>query len=202
MRESGWPIIGRVSILAGLAVGWVALVVLAPWLPVPLAGLVYLTGGGICHQIAERSFHLDGAQLPVCARCMGIAAGAAVGLSALRGLRRMSLRAPRAAASPRGMLLLALALNALTVWGVSNEVRAATGAVLGVAVALALWSALGPARAGGTVDYGRCPSPRRTAFALPDSPRSSVLRPGRCRAPVTSGSDAGARGSSSSSRCR
>src|SRR5438067_12965322 len=39
---------------------------------------VYLIGSIVCHQRPERSFHLWSAQLPVCARCTGIYAGAAV----------------------------------------------------------------------------------------------------------------------------
>jgi hypothetical protein len=40
--------------------------------------VVYAAGSVICHQRPERSFHLLGAQLPVCARCIGIYVGAAV----------------------------------------------------------------------------------------------------------------------------
>src|SRR5580658_9209119 len=43
-----------------------------------LALLVYAAGSVICHQRPERSFHLLGAQMPVCARCAGIYAGGAV----------------------------------------------------------------------------------------------------------------------------
>jgi len=168
-----------VAILAALAAAWVAVILLAPWLPVPVAGVVYLLGGRLCHQIAERSFHLDGAQLPVCARCLGVYVGAAVGLLVLPGPQRMdrtALRDPayvyreyvgRVPRSGPAVVLLALALNGVTmilestgVWAASNAVRATVGAVLGVAVALAI----------GTVDYEQWPSPRRITSALPDSP--------------------------------
>jgi hypothetical protein len=39
---------------------------------------VYAIGGVICHQLPERSYHLWTAQMPVCARCAGIYAGAAM----------------------------------------------------------------------------------------------------------------------------
>ncbi len=42
---------------------------------------VYGVGSLVCHQLAERSYHLWTAQMPVCARCTGIyfgAAGAAI----------------------------------------------------------------------------------------------------------------------------
>ena len=57
---------------------------------------VYAIGSLICHQLPERSFHLWGAQLPVCARCTGIYAGAA----RRRARRRASLR--RAGSARRG----------------------------------------------------------------------------------------------------
>ena len=39
---------------------------------------VYAVGSVVCHQLPERSFHLWAAQMPVCARCTGIYAGAAI----------------------------------------------------------------------------------------------------------------------------
>ena len=41
--------------------------------------LVYEAAGLICHQRPERSFHLAGIQLPVCARCLGLYASGAAG---------------------------------------------------------------------------------------------------------------------------
>ena len=45
--------------------------------------------GRVCHQRPERSFHVAGVQLPVCARCTGLyvsgAAGALAALARLRG---------------------------------------------------------------------------------------------------------------------
>ena len=48
-----------------------------------LAG-TYHAGSLVCHQLPERSFHIGGVQMPVCARCVGLYAGAALG--ALLGL--------------------------------------------------------------------------------------------------------------------
>ncbi len=68
--------------VAGACSAWGAAVVAAPlvagtW---PLAaGLVYAIGALICHQQPDRSFYVAGAQLPVCARCFGLYAGAALG---------------------------------------------------------------------------------------------------------------------------
>jgi len=137
-------------ILAVLASGWVTLVLLAPWLPVPLAGIVYLFGGRVCHQIAERSFFLDGAQLPVCARCLGTYAGAVVPLIYTNRARLAGgFRANPMRSLPQPALLGALALNGFTfavewsdLWHVSNAMRAAGGVALGVAVAFAIRQAL------------------------------------------------------------
>jgi uncharacterized membrane protein len=158
-----------------LASGWVASILFAPWLPVPVASMLYVFGGRICHQIAERSFFLDGAQLPICARCLGIHAGAAVGLLLLR--RRSC--APGALWNPAfvsRVLLPVLLLNLLTLEGSSNALRAGVGAMLGLAVALAIRQALrssprdtheGQQKRIDTIDE-ECPLPRRPPSALPE----------------------------------
>ena len=71
-------LLAPVAIVAVIA--WVTLVVTAPQLPSSLAAFIYAFGSLVCHQRPERSFHVAGAQLPVCARCLGIYAGAAFGL--------------------------------------------------------------------------------------------------------------------------
>jgi uncharacterized membrane protein len=68
--------------LPAAAALWVALIVAAPGLAQisgGLAALIYAVGSLICHQLPERSFHLAGAQLPVCARCLGLYVGGAAG---------------------------------------------------------------------------------------------------------------------------
>ena len=72
-----------IGMLAAAAVSWALLNALAPVLPVPVAAFLYGFGAVICHQISERSFHVDGAQLSVCARCLGIYAGFALGAVAM-----------------------------------------------------------------------------------------------------------------------
>src|SRR5688500_4076216 len=41
---------------------------------------VYAAGSVVCHQLPERSFLLDGRQLPVCARCTGLYLSGAAGV--------------------------------------------------------------------------------------------------------------------------
>ena len=70
--------------IALLAFAWLALLLASPFGPIPLAALTYGIGGFICHQMPERSFHLGGLQIPVCARCLGIYAGFALTAGAQR----------------------------------------------------------------------------------------------------------------------
>jgi uncharacterized membrane protein len=74
------PLLVALSALAGV---WA---ILAP----PLAPLdkADRVGYAICHQIQERSFFLDGRQLPMCARCTGTFLGATLGLTAILLRRR------------------------------------------------------------------------------------------------------------------
>ena len=156
------------ALLALTAVAWLALLICAPVFPVPIAGIVYALGSRLCHQRAERSFHLFAAQLPVCARCAGIYAGAATGsLLAVSG----SIRERLSALSPR-MLLVAGALPTLMTliaewsgaWTGGNDARAGAGVWLGVAVALVV------ARAAATLHYGGCVPRRPIASNRPFTP--------------------------------
>jgi uncharacterized membrane protein len=93
------------AFLAGLAFAalWAALILAAPFgvdrpshsVRVATA-LTYFGAGYICHQRPERSFHLHGRPLPVCARCTGLYLAAPFGLAAVMLMRR------RAAADDRG----------------------------------------------------------------------------------------------------
>jgi uncharacterized membrane protein len=101
---------------------------------------VYTLGGIICHQRPERTFHIGSIPLPVCARCTGIYAGAAIaGLIAFVLTRSAQSHHPNTS-----RLVLALAaLPALTTlifeWlsgqVPSNEVRALSGIMLGAGAA-------------------------------------------------------------------
>ena len=148
-------------------VAWLAWLIVAPLLPSPLAAVTYALGSFICHQRPERSFHLGIAQLPVCARCIGIYAGAA-----LASLGWALVRFDMAVAGRRGRWLFVLATmpTAITVavewagvWQPSNIVRAVAGLPLGAAASLVVIGALT------TLHYDECaqrrpivPAPRRT----------------------------------------
>ena len=132
--------------IALLAVGWLTLLIAAPRLPVVLAAVLYAAGSLICHQIPERSFHLDAFQLPVCARCLGLYAGGAVGSlgAALAGMGRTCApsRSLRKGLLYAATLLAALPTVASVVvewiagWPVSNVARATAGLPLGFVLGL------------------------------------------------------------------
>jgi uncharacterized membrane protein len=48
--------------------------------PPGILGKADALGYAVCHRIEERSFHVDGRQLPLCARCSGMYLGAVLGL--------------------------------------------------------------------------------------------------------------------------
>ena len=76
IAEACWLAIGLVvaAPLAAAAGGWAA-------------PLLYEIFAPVCHQIAERSFHLAGHPLAVCHRCFGFYAGFTLGLVVLALLR-------------------------------------------------------------------------------------------------------------------
>ena len=85
------------------ASAWAALIVLAPlWDAVPaspghgmratVAAIVRLAGAEVCHQRADRSFHLRGRPLAVCGRCTGLYLSAALGLLLSTAPRRRPTR--------------------------------------------------------------------------------------------------------------
>ena len=117
---------------------------------------MYGLGSFICHQIPERSFHLVGFQLPVCARCLGIYIGVAGGVAvvSLRPHRgRAQLPMPRRqfrwlAALAALPTLVTVALEIVGAWYPSNGTRALAGMPLGVLVGLVVMDALARAERG------------------------------------------------------
>src|SRR5437868_6473001 len=92
-RRVAWMTWGFV--LAGAA-SLVALIVAAPMLraagALGAAQAIYRGFGTVCHQIGARSFHVEGFQLAVCARCFGLYVGALLGVGAYPLARPVSGR--------------------------------------------------------------------------------------------------------------
>jgi uncharacterized membrane protein len=134
--------------LALVALMWTSAIVFAATSQAPrMSAAVYAAGALVCHQRADRSFYVGDAQLPVCARCFGLYAGAVLGICAwagTAGLRQTpSDRAARLVLSPQLRLgLAAAALPTLItvatawagVWDPGNAVRASLAVPLGAAI--------------------------------------------------------------------
>ena len=73
--------------------------------PEEILGLADFIGRGLCHQLPEHSYTINGRQFPLCARCAGIYLGSTVGLAGLWMLGREG-----AANLPRPSILGVLAL--------------------------------------------------------------------------------------------
>jgi uncharacterized membrane protein len=87
-----WPRL--TAVLVVLAVLVIVFFIQVP--PATILGKADVVGYAICHRIPERSFFLNGRQLPLCARCTGTFLGVIVGLTAilLLGRRRASRLPP------------------------------------------------------------------------------------------------------------
>jgi uncharacterized membrane protein len=114
-----------------------------------LSAVVYEVGSLLCHQLAERSFHFRGAQLPVCARCVGLYVGAAAAAITAAGMRRVSHRWVWDRA--RALLCIAASPTAVTLiyeWFSGNMPshwsRAAAGFPLGAIVMVIVLAAATP----------------------------------------------------------
>ena len=164
MKRIHWP----QTAFAVAAIAWAGALPGAAWglHQNPVGGLfraavtlVYAAGAVVCHQRPERSFHLEGVPLPVCARCTGIyvAAAATALVLVLLARRRIRERAGdhvrasgatlRGVSGVRWAAVAAVAPTLLTLaweWTLlstpSNLVRAAAGAPIGTLVS---WVMLG-----------------------------------------------------------
>jgi uncharacterized membrane protein len=135
--------------LTTIALAWTLVVVTAPiwashgrlpWLTLA----AYQFGSLICHQRPERSFHLAGVSMPVCARCFGLYLAGAAGLALAWSVRRRWPRAVVRAALALGAAPIALtvALEWLGALETSNVVRMITGLPLGFVAGFAIVAVL------------------------------------------------------------
>ncbi len=141
----------RLAIVAvGLALMVIVLAIEVP--PSTLLGKADAVGYAICHRIPERSFFLNGRQLPLCARCTGTFLGAMLAAGALILYRRQ--RASRLPSAP----ILGLMVLFVGLWGFDglnsyltffpgaphlyeprNWLRMATGMLNGLALLILVW---------------------------------------------------------------
>jgi len=127
---------------------WSAALFAAPSAESPrLSALVYAAGSMVCHQRPERSFHRHGVQYPVCARCLGLYAGAVVGfalwgvasgagsLPKRRAVWFTSVRWRNVISFVAAPTILSVATGFIGWWDGSNAVRAALALPLGACIA-------------------------------------------------------------------
>lgn len=139
----------RGAVFVALAV--IAAFILSP--PRSILGKADAFGYATCHRIPDRSFHLGGRQLPLCARCTGTYLGVLAGLGAFlfRGRRRATGFPP--------VRVLAAFVGFWAVWGVDglnsylallsaphlyephHLLRVMTGSLNGLALSTLVWPA-------------------------------------------------------------
>ena len=117
---------------------WTSLIVLAPVFAsnslTTIADPIYGFFSYICHQISERSFHIDGHPFAVCSRCFGVYFGILLGLIGYPLWRRIDEIEPL----PRFWLFLSCVpigidwtLGVTGVWENNHYSRLITGIILG-----------------------------------------------------------------------
>lgn len=118
---------------------------------VQLFEILRFLGGGVCHQLPERSLRLGGVALPLCARCTGTYLGALGAMTAVAILRRA-----RASLLPSWRVLAVFGAF-FVAWGAdglnsylaflgmphlylpTNLLRLLTGTLQGLALTLVVW---------------------------------------------------------------
>ncbi len=123
---------------AGFSVVLLVAVVLPPFVSAEVRQAIMLVFSTVCHQMPERSPFIDGVQLAVCHRCVGIYAALAAAPIGFLMLQRWD---PVINRSARWLILLALGVpgadwlgDMLGMWSNTALTRSATGAVFGLIV--------------------------------------------------------------------
>ncbi len=126
----------------------------------PLPHAIYWIGDGECHQLANRSYFLNGNQMPFCARDVGLFAGVAIGFGVVTFmLIKINPLFALAGIAPLGV---DGTVQMFTDYESTNILRLATGLVAGAACALLLAHfifALQEERDPGTPENGQPPTP-------------------------------------------
>jgi uncharacterized membrane protein len=137
------------AVAVAIVLAWVLAIVSAPIFLAAGHGQIstpiYHFFSFICHQIPERSLHLEGHQFAVCSRCFGVYFGLLAGLLAYPLWRSITETEPL----PRIWLFLSLipigvdwSLGVFGIWENTHLSRFITGTILGVACATFIVPAL------------------------------------------------------------
>ena len=153
-----------------LALVWLAAVMAAPLLPALISAVAYAAGSLVCHQIPERSFHVGGSQMAVCARCLGIYVGTAIGAMAAVAWGQPARVPLPTSTLVRSVIAFAalptvvtVALETIGLWSTTNGARALAGLPFGLAISFV-------ATAFAKLHYNACAPRRRTAPSPPSPP--------------------------------
>lgn len=126
------------------------LVSLPPYVDVHWQVMLKQVFAPVCHQIAERSFHVDGVSLAVCHRCYGIFCGLFAGpvlyLFARRWEHRWWRRSHVVMVASIVPMALDWTLDLVNLWQNTPLSRVLTGAVFGLAAGLMVAQALSSRR--------------------------------------------------------
>lgn len=134
---TGWCV--SVLLMGILAV----LASLPPWVGEPVRMALMHGFDPLCHQIAERSPHVDGIQLAVCHRCYGILVGLAIGpIAALITRGRVNRYASLLIVASLVPLALDWGLGIVGIWANTAESRLITGAIFGVVAGILVTRAM------------------------------------------------------------
>ena len=146
LRKQAWKVWALSMFVVFL---WVAAILAAPiakgdglsW----LSGPIYSFFGYLCHQLSARSFHIEGEQFAVCARCFGVYFGLLAGFLISPLWRPIDDIQPL----PRFWLFLSLvpisvdwSLTVFGIWENTHLSRFVTGLILGVSCATFIIPAL------------------------------------------------------------
>ena len=137
------------SVFGLIIFAWLFLIVIAPVAEAhgytTISRPLYKFFSFICHQIDGRSFHVEGHQFCVCARCFGVYFGLLFGFVVYPLIRRIEETEP----FPRFWLFLAMipmgvdwSLGFFGIWENTHWSRFTTGAILGAACGLFIVPAL------------------------------------------------------------
>ena len=136
-------------VATGVAAAWMSIMLLAPVTAAngfqSFSSPIYAFFSYICHQMPERSIHLDGHPVAVCSRCFGVYFGLLAGFVIYPVWRPIDEIEPL----PRFWLFLSLipisidwSLTMFGIWENTHLSRFVTGLILGIACAAFISPAL------------------------------------------------------------
>ena len=145
-RRQAWKV-WTISLIVVFA--WVFLILLAPVAKANgfenISAPIYKFFSFICHQMNERSFHVENHQFAVCARCFGVYFGLLFGFAIYPLIRKVDEIEPL----PRVWLFLAMvpiavdwSLGVFGIWENTHLSRFVTGMILGAACGVFIVPAL------------------------------------------------------------